>query len=86
MTHEYPDPDFAAYVTTYPWVGGDDGSVKPNTAEKYNVDWQGGSPDSSRSDPSAALDSPIEEYIDDYLMLPAERLDPDYQTSDGTIT
>ena len=85
-SHEYPDPDYAAHVTKYPWLG-DDGYL-PSALHglpskslkeiprpgKYASSWKAGDEEGD------ALDSDVR--------APAREVmwDPDYQVSEAGVT
>lgn len=77
-THQYPDPDYAAHITTYPWGGGETDYVQP-----YLPDEHGGSQGSSVSGSSAGSCMRMSEHIEDFAGLPTvgDEVDPDYQMS-----
>lgn len=86
ISHVYPDPDYAAYVTKYPWLG-DDGYIPsalhglpsksleeiPRSGS-YESPWKAGDDES--------------EFIDSVAQAPAKEVtwDPDYQVSDAVVT
>lgn len=84
--HEYPDPDYAAHVTRYPWRE-DDGylpsalhGLPPESLENisrpanYGIPWQG------RDDRDETLD------IDAQGSGREVRWDSDYQVSEAGVT
>ncbi len=85
-THEYPDPDDAAYATKYPWRE-EDGYMpsalhglpsqsleEVSRAGNYDDPWRGG------HDGSEVLDSDAQGPVRDV------RWDPDYQVSEAGVT
>ena len=85
--HEYPDPDYAAHVTQYPWAGDELEHVQPFSPTKYDAVCNAGSPSSSGSNHSFASDRQLTEYLDGQtgLQMVTELFDPDYQISDDPI-
>ena len=86
-THEYPDPDYAAHVTKYPWVGHESNDVELNLPDGHGVAWRDISQRSSRSNFSVALDNHLLENADAHsnLLTIVDSLDADYQTTDDAI-
>ena len=86
ITHEYPDPDFAAYITKYPWRE-DDGYVPPALHGLPPASLGGFSPRIKYSSPGKDIDYQGEIFDSD-AQGPARELtwDPDYQVSDPGVT
>ncbi|KAF6230208.1 hypothetical protein HO133_004547 [Letharia lupina] len=85
-THEYPDPDYAAYVTKYPWRE-DDGylpsalhGLPPESLEEISRAGVYSSPQKAGDDGGEVLDS--------VAHGPAKEVtwDPDYQESEAGLT
>ena len=83
--HEYPDPDYAAHVTQYPWAGSE--YIQPDSLNRYGGTWDAVSSSSSESDRSINSDRQLPEYLDGRagLRMVPEVFDPDYQTSNDPI-
>lgn len=85
-THEYPDPDYAAYVTKYPWRE-DDGylpsALHGSSSETLKVSqWAGNYGSSWKAGDEES------EVLDDDTQRPARDVtwDPDYHVSDAAVT
>ena len=46
---QYPDPDYAAHVTKYPWVEEENEPVQQSPSGEYGGDWRDDSRGSSKS-------------------------------------
>lgn len=81
--HEYPDPDYAAYVTRYPWVGDGGESGYPEPPHEPDRLWGGRSQLHDRSTLHPAEDGDSDEYVDRFPSPNKEiTFDPDYRASD----
>ena len=87
MAHEYPDPDYAAYLTKYPWVGGEAGLIQLEVPDHRDEFWRRPSHDNSGSDASRAIDPHIGELTESCTgpLAEADRADPDYQVSGDIV-
>lgn len=75
-THEYPDPDCAAYVTKYPWFGAEDDYVPPRLPDGSEGAWR----DTHFAQRTARTRQ------DHALKVPRDTgFDPDYEVSDTEI-
>ncbi|KAL6715712.1 transcription factor TFIIIC subunit tfc4 [Lecanora helva] len=87
--HEYPDPDYAAHVTQYPWVEETEQVQAPHPSNPSPT-WEGRSSSNSDSETFVAsttgLDVFRENNDDNTLSTNVERCDPDYETSDGALS
>lgn len=85
--HEYPDPDYAAYVTKYPWVGREDGYVPPELQDQASGIWNGASLAIDRFDRTTVRDRHVDD-CSDHLMGPdkEELFDPDYHMSEDGVS
>ena len=85
-THEYPDPDYAAYVTKYPWRE-EDGYLPsalhglPSELLEENL-WSGSHVNTRK------IEYDRGEIVDSDAPGPANdvRWDPDYQVSEADVT
>ena len=86
VTHEYPDPDFAAYASKYPWRE-DDGYLPSALHELLPESLGGFSPPTKYSSPGKDGND-RGEIFDSEVQDPARELtwDPDYQVSDPGVT
>ena len=85
-THEYPDPDYAAYATKYPWREEDD--YLPSALEGLSSkSLEAPSRPGSDSSPGKAGEDEGEVRESD-VPGPAREatLDPDYQVSEASVT
>lgn len=85
-THEYPDPDYAAYATKYPWREGDgylppalQGSSSKSLEEPPRPGSDGG-PWKAGEDEGEDLDLDVQDPSREVTW------DPDYQVSEGSVT
>ena len=87
IAHEYPDPDHAAYLTRYPWLGGEANLIRLEAPDHQDKPWRRVSQESPRSDVSAVIDSHTGEVFKNITgFLEADGLDPDYQISDDAVS
>ena len=86
-SHQYPDPDVAAYVTSYPWGGGDDGGMPSSLRNWSQNPWRGDIlHDDHERDPVATTDMNSQDFDDDtHLSVRETSFDPDYEVSDASI-
>ena len=85
--HEYPDPDYAAYVTRYPWVGEDDGYMPSGLRSQPQSSWRHDSPDNDGLDQSEARSMDHPGFADDDGFFEGGMtFDSDYQASDAYVT
>ena len=85
-THEYPDPDYAAYATKYPWRE-DDGYLPLALEDLSSKSLEG--PSRSGSDSGSGKAGEDEgEVLEFDAPGPAREatLDPDYQISEASVT
>lgn len=85
-THEYPDPDYAAYATKYPWRE-DDGYLPSALEELSSKSLENPSPSGSDGGHGKA-DEQEGEVLDFDIQRPAREAtwDPDYQVSEASVT
>lgn len=70
---EYPDPDYAAYVTKYPWFGEEHDSVLPGLPSEPDGAWPNGFDDQPTA--RASQNRPLAGGGE-------TAFDPDYEASD----
>lgn len=84
--HEYPDPDFAAYVTKYPWRE-DDGYLPPALHGLPTESLQNSSCPGNHGNPWQPGPNG-DEILERKALGPARDVawDPDYQVSEACVT
>lgn len=85
-THEYPDPDFAAYVTKYPWRE-DDGYL-PSALHRVPSESLEEISRSRNDDRPWRAGDDEDDVLDSDAQGPAREVtwDPDYQVSEASVT
>ncbi len=85
-THEYPDPDYAAYATKYPWRE-DDGYLPSALHGLSSESLEDISPPGNYGSPWKA-GKEGGEVLDGHARVPSRELtcDPDYQVSEAGVT
>ena len=89
--HEYPDPDLAAHITQYPWVGEKDNYVQLQSGNERSEYWHDGSQFGPRSVHLPTSDSDTNESIHRSTSFPDFPIrevgcDPDYLLSEDNPT
>lgn len=86
-THEYPDPDYAAYVTKYPWARDDDDYIPSGLQRSPRRAYRDGLEGNLDSALSQVHDDTIDALNSQYLGTDEDMtIDPDYQASDNVVT
>lgn len=87
-THQYPDPDVAAYFTRYPWAGEDDGYVPSSLRNWPRSPWRGDiQHDDHGLGPGATTDMNGQDFDhDSHLYVGETSFDPDYEVSDASVS
>lgn len=85
-THEYPDPDYAAYTTKYPWRE-DDGYL-PSALEDLSSKSLGNPSRSGSEGGAGKADEQDGGILQSHIQEPAREAmwDPDYQASVASVT
>lgn len=81
--HQYPDPDYAAYITKYPWAGEDNGHISVELQSSLVV-YQDGNRGTAEDPRGLALETKAD--IDDLRHsehLQHAGIDSDYQASEN---